>query len=57
MHKPSPADELAEVRAELARLRKREAMLSALIDATPALPAQRPGWPIRRDLQQAPLHA
>lgn len=52
MHRLSPADELAEIRAKIARLRKREAILNGLIDAQPMLPIQRPGWPIRRDTPQ-----
>lgn len=57
MHKLSPADELAEIRVAMARLQQREVMLSALIDAQPAPPAHRPGWPIRRDVQQTAHYA
>jgi hypothetical protein len=57
MHKLSPTDELADIRAEIARLRKREAVLFALIDAQPTPPAHRPGWPIRRDMQQIAVYA
>jgi hypothetical protein len=57
MHKLSPTDELADIRAEIARLRKREAVFFALIDAQPTPPAHRPGWPIRRDMQQIAVYA
>jgi hypothetical protein len=44
----STADELAEIRAEIERLRKREAVLLARAVCTPP-PPPRAGWPIRRD--------
>lgn len=46
----TPSDELAEVRAQIARLRAREAELSSLLLLLPSepLPRTRPGWPIRR---------
>lgn len=53
MQSLSPADELCEIRATLARLKAREASLcAALQDAsqTAALPTARAGWPIRRKL-------
>ncbi|MDR7125643.1 hypothetical protein [Pseudotabrizicola sp. 4114] len=49
MQTPNLADELAEVRAQLARLQQRELQLQEAIyraDGTPA--PLRPGWPIRR---------
>ncbi|MFC3179737.1 hypothetical protein [Cypionkella sinensis] len=47
----SPADELSEIRATLARLKAREASLAAALEQAaqnPHIPAPRPGWPIRR---------
>jgi hypothetical protein len=43
----SAADELSEIRAEIERLRQREAVLSARAANAPPLPP-RPGWPIQR---------
>lgn len=40
MHKRNPADELAEIRAEIARLKRREAELRAAFLARPDQPAQ-----------------
>jgi hypothetical protein len=49
MRNASLAAELAAIRAELERLRAREAQLEATLDAADgAAPALRPGWPIRR---------
>jgi hypothetical protein len=45
----STADELAEIRAEIERLRKREAVLLAR-SATAPPPPPRAGWPIRREV-------
>ncbi|MCU0902918.1 MAG: hypothetical protein MUE83_03470 [Tabrizicola sp.] len=42
------ADELVEIRAEIARLKRREASLQALADDLPAIPVFRRGWPILR---------
>jgi hypothetical protein len=43
------AEELAKIRAELARLRERETTLeNSLASSDGAAPAPRPGWPIRR---------
>ena len=56
MQNLSPADELCEIRAALARLHAREANLCAVLQQaaqTPSLPIPRPGWPIRRE---AALH-
>ena len=41
-----PADELADIRGEIARLKAREAALRALPGTIRAAP--RPGWPIQR---------
>lgn len=52
MQSLSPADELCEIRAALARLRAREASLCAALQQSaenPPPPAVRPGWPIRRN--------
>ena len=57
MQNLSPADELCEIRAAVARLQAREASLCATLQnaaQTPTLPTPRPGWPIRRDA--AELH-
>jgi HD superfamily phosphodiesterase len=49
MRNASLAAELAAIRAELDRLRAREAQLEASLEAADgAVPALRPGWPIRR---------
>lgn len=51
----SPARELAAIRAEISRLRLREAALLAATDDPPARLAPRQGWPIQRSIQpQAP---
>ena len=42
------ADELVEIRAEIARLKRREASLQALADDLPVIPVFRRGWPILR---------
>jgi hypothetical protein len=42
------ADELVEIRAEIARLKRREASLQALADDLPPIPVFRRGWPILR---------
>ena len=45
-------DELADIRARIARLQAREAFLNTrLTMAEEELALQRPGWPIRRDYQ------
>lgn len=51
LHLPSPYDELARLRAEIARLQAREVVLAARL-APRAAP--RAGWPIRR--QEQPVH-
>lgn len=47
------ADELAEIRAEIARLQQREARLKALAENLPPIPVFRRGWPILRKEQAA----
>ncbi|MBL9074822.1 hypothetical protein [Tabrizicola sp.] len=44
----SLADELADLRAEIARLQQRETRLQRLADDMPAIPVFRRGWPILR---------
>ena len=44
----SLADELADIRAEIARLQQRENRLQALADDLPVIPVFRRGWPILR---------
>jgi hypothetical protein len=56
MYTPSPADELAEIRAEMARLKAREVVVCALLLTQQTLPSQRPGWPIQRDVQHISAH-
>ncbi|MFN3280187.1 MAG: hypothetical protein ACK40I_00730 [Tabrizicola sp.] len=48
------ADELAEIRAEIARLQQRETRLKALAENLPPIPVFRRGWPILRKEQAAP---
>jgi hypothetical protein len=57
MYTLSPADELADIRAEMARLKMREAVVCAMLLTQQAFPAQRPGWPIQRDVQHISAHA
>lgn len=42
------ADELADIRAEIARLQHRESRLQALADDLPVIPVFRRGWPMIR---------
>lgn len=42
------ADELADIRAEIARLQQREIRLKALADDMPVIPVFRRGWPLVR---------
>ena len=42
------ADELVEIRAEIERLKRREASLQRLADDMPSIPVFRRGWPIVR---------
>lgn len=41
-------DELADIRAEIARLQQRETRLQKLADDMPAIPVFRRGWPMLR---------
>ncbi|MCB6176794.1 hypothetical protein LHP98_01460 [Rhodobacter sp. Har01] len=54
----APADELADVRAQIARLRSREVALSAQLLLTPLAPLRspRPGWPIQRQMPAETPH-
>ncbi|NUB43607.1 hypothetical protein GEU84_004355 [Fertoebacter nigrum] len=58
MRNLGPADELAAIRAEIARLEARADTLRALLQTAAApLSPTRPGWPIRRDAgQEGALH-
>ena len=49
MQGSSPVNELSDVRAEIARLKLREASLSEGILAPPIVSRRRPGWPIHRE--------
>lgn len=40
------ADELAEIRAEIARLKRRERALASIEHAFPVVPVFRRGWPL-----------
>lgn len=42
------ADELSDIRAEIARLQPRENRLQALADDLPVIPVFRRGWPMLR---------
>jgi hypothetical protein len=42
------AEELDDIRAEIARLKRREASLQRLADELPPIPVFRRGWPILR---------
>lgn len=42
------AEELADIRAEIARLQQRESRLQALAEDLPVIPVFRRGWPILR---------
>lgn len=45
--------ELADIRAEIARLQKREAALASLEHRFPLVPVFRRGWPVQRAGQGA----
>ncbi|WP_137112053.1 hypothetical protein [Rhodobacter sp. SY28-1] len=51
------ADELVEIRAEIARLKRREASLQALADDLPPIPVFRRGWPILRKTGASAVNA
>ncbi|MDP3265161.1 MAG: hypothetical protein U1E06_20735 [Tabrizicola sp.] len=50
------ADELAEIRAEIARLQKREETLATMAKNFPVIPVFRRGWPLSRDPQKGAAH-
>jgi hypothetical protein len=59
-HRLSLAEELADIRAEIARLQRRETALAALEHRFPVVPVFRRGWPTRREGAHAtpvPAHA
>jgi hypothetical protein len=51
------ADELAEIRAEIARLKHREQALSSIEHNFPVVPVFRRGWPMQRGARGEPAHA
>ena len=51
------ARELAEIRAEIARLRQRETALASIEHDFPAIPVFRKGWPMQRLVTSASAHA
>jgi hypothetical protein len=51
------ADELADIRAEIARLQQREIRLKALADDMPVIPVFRRGWPMARATQPTSVSA
>jgi hypothetical protein len=51
------AEELAEIRAQIARLQQREAALASIEHAFPAVAVFRRGWPMQRTNQGDPAHA
>lgn len=53
----SLADELADIRAEIARLKLRESALASIEHAFPVVPVFRRGWPMRRESRAEPAHA
>ncbi len=57
MTRLSLADELAELRAEIARLQKREATLSTMAKNFPVIPVFRRGWPVQRAEEKGVAHA
>jgi hypothetical protein len=53
----SLADELADIRAEIARLKRRESALASIEHSFPVVPVFRRGWPMQRQSQGTPVHA
>ena len=51
------ADELAEIRAEITRLQKREETLVTMAKTFPVIPVFRRGWPLNRDAKKGVAHA
>jgi hypothetical protein len=47
------ADELAAIRAEIARLKQREQALASIEHAFPVVPVFRRGWPVQRQTASA----
>lgn len=47
------ADELAAIRAEIARLKQREQALASIEHAFPVVPVFRRGWPVKRQTASA----
>jgi hypothetical protein len=51
-----PADELIELRAMIARLKRREAHLALMVEiGEPTVIVPRPGWPIARTYSSAEI--
>jgi hypothetical protein len=48
MTRLSVTNELADIRAEIARLKRRESTLTAMANDFPAVPVFRRGWPMER---------
>ena len=57
LSKLSLAEELADIRAEIARLEQREAALASIEHAFPSVPVFRRGWPMQRVALGHPAHA
>ncbi len=57
MTKLSIAEELAELRAEIARLQKREETLASMSKNFPVIPVFRRGWPVQRGTDKDIAHA
>jgi hypothetical protein len=53
----SLAEELAEIRAEIARLKLRETTLASIEHRFPVIPVFRRGWATQRDSAKTPAHA
>jgi hypothetical protein len=51
------ADELAAIRAEIARLKQREKALASIEHAFPVVPVFRRGWPVQCKAQSSPTEA
>ncbi|MDM7930553.1 hypothetical protein [Tabrizicola sp.] len=52
----SLAAELAEIRAEIDRLQRRETALASMEHDFPVVPVFRRGWPIRRETEKTAEH-
>lgn len=53
----SLADELADIRAEIARLKQRESALASIEHNFPQVPVFRRGWPMQRQTEGPFAHA